>query len=176
MCVIMLTRLVLAIVSFVSMFAIVAMVLMLWRDMSGMSVSKDRDFAEAVFGGVVPYDVVLYSDDGSGTQRLAKGCQVVAVKLDISAPPTPPRVDNAKPENLRFGGAWQRTPLSAKFLTVSDPLTKCVDAIGPDFAGAIRAIKNADNAWFARGPGGQVVHLYAPAYRLAARISVAKTR
>jgi hypothetical protein len=176
MCGIMLTRLILATVSFVSMFAIVAMLLMLWRDMSGMAVAEDGEFAEAVFGGVVPYGVVLYSDDGSGAQRLEKGCQVIAVELDKSAPSDPPRIDNTRPETLRFGGAWQRTPLSAKFLTVSDPLTRCVDAIGPDFAGAIRAIKDADNAWYARGPGGQVVHLYAPAYRLAMRISVAKTR
>jgi hypothetical protein len=172
----MLTRFVLAIVSFLSMFAIVASVLAIWRDMSGMSLSKDSDLAAAIFGGVVPYGAVLYSDDGSGKGRLAPGCQVVAVQLAASAPQEPPRVDMSRPDDLRFGGAWQRTPVSAKFLAVSDPLTKCVDAIGPDFASAIRTIKYADNAWYARGPGGQIVHLYAPAYQLAARISIAKTR
>ncbi len=167
-------RLLVTIVVFVAMFAVLSAGLLIWRDRSGLARPNNTTLADAVFGGVVPYVSVIYSDDGGPEGRVTPGCQIVAVKLEGSAPEKPPRADYARPEALRFGGAWQKTPLAIRFLTVSDPLTRCIDGVGPDLAGVIRSLKDADNAWYARASGGQVVHLYAPAYGVAARVAVAK--
>jgi hypothetical protein len=167
-------RVVTALVGIVAMFAILAAGLVIWRDRAGLARPSDTSFADALFSGVVPYDRVIYSDSGGPTGRVETGCQVAAVRLLASAPAKPPRADYSRPEHLQFGGAWQSTPLVTTFLTVSDPLTRCIDGVGPDIASVIRSLKDADGAWYARRPGGQVVFIYAPAYGIAARISLAK--
>ncbi|MDO5632407.1 MAG: hypothetical protein Q4G22_11290 [Paracoccus sp. (in: a-proteobacteria)] len=148
--------------------AIIAAILyapvMWWRSSHA---AEDRDYAATLFAGRLPVDEVLASRRWN--RALIWDCTFAVVRLDNDAPHIPAtwRTDRRA---FDFGGDWRRTPAPPLPQATRDAVASCANQIPPEVARELAVALAAPGGWFTREPPGEVVQVYAPGMRLAAKI------
>ena len=151
----------------------VLLIATMWGARPKLGPRHDVAYAEAVFGGVVPYYDVLTSRRyvylGNPT-RLS--CDFVVVRMAPDPSLQPPRPDFARPDAAQFGGLWQPSPGINSLTARASPLDHCQTVMFPGVADDLRAALELPDSWVARDPLGRTMFIYAPGARMAARIGV----
>jgi hypothetical protein len=137
--------------------------------------AQDAVYAQAVFGGILPYTDVI----ASGTMGYVGGtsgamCDYVIVRLPEGAPSQPPAPDFARDAQNQFGGLWQASPGVSVLKALPSPLDQCARLLMPQVQVAVHDAMTNTQSWLARDPGKRAIHVYAPKLRLAARIGIRK--
>lgn len=134
--------------------------------------TEDPGYAAELFAGLAPVDEILASRKYHQKGSEPWDCTYAIARLGPDAPVIPPTRawDNELGWQYAFGGEWKGTPALPLARNARDAFGFCEKYWSKPLAKELdKAMANA-GAWYSRSGSSELVFLYAPEQRLAARV------